>query len=120
MTAELTPPQQLVLAFIEERSANGESPPTYREICKHLGYKSPKAAADHVAALERKGFVTRKKGRARGLSSVRQQDGIPLLGHVAAGMPREGFTDSDQRLPLDPAGYGIKDRSRAFALQVTG
>jgi repressor LexA len=120
MAAELTTPQQLVLAFIEERSANGESPPTYREICERFGYKSPKAAADHVAALERKGHVTRKKGRARGLGLVRKRDGIPLLGHIAAGVPRDGLAESDRRLPLDPAAYGIENRSKAFALHVTG
>jgi repressor LexA len=120
MAAELTTPQQLVLDFIEERSTRGESPPTYREICERFGYKSPKAASDHVAALERKGLVTRKKGRSRGLRLVRRREGIPLLGRIAAGVPREGFAESDQRLPLDPAAYGIENRSRAFALQVTG
>jgi SOS regulatory protein LexA len=120
MAAELTMPQQLVLDFIEERSTHGESPPTYREICERFGYKSPKAAADHVAALERKGLVTRKKGRSRGLRLVRQRVGIPLLGRIAAGTPRDGFSESDLRLPLDPAAYGIKNHSRAFALQVTG
>jgi len=120
MSAELTTTQQLVLDFIEERNARGESPPTYREICEQFGYKSPKAAADHVAALERKGLVTRKKGRSRGLRSIRQRDGIPILGCVAAGLPRDGFAESNQRLPVDPAAYGIKNRARAFALQVTG
>jgi repressor LexA len=120
MAAELTMPQQLVLDFIEERSTHGESPPTYREICERFGYKSPKAAADHVAALERKGLVTRKKGRSRGLRLVRQRVGIPLLGRIAAGTPRDGFSESGPRLPIDPAAYGIKNHSRAFALQVTG
>ena len=120
MSVELTAPQQLVLDFIEERSANGESPPTYREICERFGYKSPKAASDHVAALERKGLVTRNKGRSRGLRSVRQRDGIPVLGTIVAGMPRVGFPESDRRLALDPAAYGIKNRSHAFALKVSG
>lgn len=120
MAAELTTPQQLVLDFIEERNMHGEPPPTYREICERFGYKSPKAAADHVAALERKGVVTRKKGRSRGLRLVRQRDGIPLLGCIPAGTPRDGFPESERRLPIDPAAYGITNRSRAFALQVTG
>ncbi|MGO9244920.1 MAG: transcriptional repressor LexA [Verrucomicrobiia bacterium] len=120
MAAELTTPQQLVLDFIEERSTQGEPPPTYREICKRFGYKSPKAAADHVAALERKGVVVREKGRSRGLRLVRQRGGIPLLGCIPAGTPRDGFPESDRRIQIDPAAYGITSRSRAFALQVTG
>ncbi|MGC2744331.1 MAG: transcriptional repressor LexA [Candidatus Angelobacter sp.] len=118
MSCELTIPQQLILRFLEERSENGEPPPTFREICERFGYKSPKAAADHVSALERKGFLTREKGRARGLRLVRKRAGIPLLGRIAAGLPREAM--AEQRLALDPACYGIPDRSRAFALRVTG
>jgi repressor LexA len=43
-----------------------------------------------------------------------------VLGRIAAGFPREGLAESDQQLPLDPSSYGIRDRSKAFALQVTG
>jgi repressor LexA len=120
MAAELTKPQQLVLEFLEERNANGEAPPTFREICGRFGYRSPKAAADHVAALERKGLVKREKGCARGLRLVRKTIGIPLLGRITAGLPRETFAEAGQRLPIDPASYGIRERSRAFALSVTG
>ena len=120
LSAELTTPQQLVLSFIEERSTNGEPPPTYREICKRLGYKSPKAAADHVAALERKGLLIRTKRSARGLRSARQQPGIPMVGRIAAGVPRDAFGETGRRLPFDPASCGIKDRARAFALEVAG
>jgi len=120
MAAALTNPQQMVLRFLEERNDNGKSPPTYREICKRFGYSSPKAAADHVAALERKGLVTRDKGHARGLRLVRKSAGIPLLGRIAAGTPREALTESNQYLALDPTCYGIRDRARAFALRVTG
>lgn len=120
MDSELTQPQQLILSFLAERSDKGEPPPTYREICKRFGYSSPKAASDHVAALEKKGRVTREKGRARGLRLVQKDPGIPLLGRIAAGLPREGLAEPDQRLSLDPSPYGIRDRSKAFALQVTG
>lgn len=120
MAAELTEPQQLVLDFLEERSANGEVPPTFREICERFGYRSPKAAADHVAALERKGLLTREKGCARGLRLVKKDIGIPVLGHITAGFPRDAAAEAGQRLPIDPVAYGIRERSRAFALRVSG
>jgi repressor LexA len=120
MGRELTKSQRRVLRFLDERNENGEPPPTYREICKRFGYRSTKAAFDHVAALERKGFVKREKGFARGLQLVRKSTGIPLLGRIAAGPPHEALTASDERLNLDPAFCGIRDRSRAFALRVTG
>jgi len=120
MTIELTVAQRKVLHFLEDRRDRGEPPPTYREISEHFGYRSPKAASDHVAALEKKGYVTREKGSARGLRLVQETTGIPLLGRIAAGFPREALTSSGERLNLDPTSYGITDRSRAFALCVTG
>ena len=115
----LTVPQRKVLRFLEEREELGEAPPTYREICKHFGYSSTKAAADHIAALEKKGFVKREKRHARGLRLV-QKMGIPLLGSIAAGLPHEALTQAGQRLVLDPAIYGIRNRAKAFALRVNG
>jgi repressor LexA len=120
MAKELTSAQREVLLFLEERSEKGEPPPTYREICKRCGYRSPKAAFDHVVALEKKGYVMREKGFARGLRLVRKSAGIPLLGSIAAGLPDEALTTTRERLNLDPTSYGIADRSRAFALCVTG
>jgi repressor LexA len=120
MVTELTAAQREVLYFLEDRSEKGEPPPTYREICRRFGYKRPKAAADHVAALEKKGFVTRKRGLARSLKLVRKCTGIPLLGRITAGLPSEALTTADERLNVDPTFYGIRDRSRAFALSVTG
>lgn len=120
MAAELTNPQRSVLRFLEERNANGEPPPTYREICEQFGYKSTRAASDHVSALEKKGYVTRDKKSARGLRLVRDRDGVPLLGHIAAGMPDEVSSAVERRLLLDAKTYGIADPMAAFALTVHG
>jgi len=120
MNAELTTAQQLVLGFIEECSLNGQPPPTYREICSRFGYKSPKAAADHVMALERKGLLVRTKRSARGLRLTQQATGIPLLGRIPAGPPNSGKQNIEARLPVNPEVYGIRDRTHAFALRVFG
>jgi repressor LexA len=120
MAAELTRAQQSVFRFIEERSECGDPPPTYREICERFGYRSPKAASDHVAALERKGLVSKVKGSARGLKVIRKSTGVPVLGRIAAGHPREALDETEEWLPLDPSSYGIKRPSQAFALRVSG
>ncbi len=120
MTAEPTTSQRSILEFLEERVANGEAPPTYREICRRFGYRSPKAAADHVAALERKGLLNRDKGRSRGLRLVSRTSGVPLLGRIAAGLPSEAPPEEPQRLLIDPTSFGIRERSKAFAVRVTG
>jgi repressor LexA len=116
----LTKPQRLLVDFLQERGENDEPPPTYREICTQLKYKSPRAAADLVAALERKGLVTRDKRRARGIRLVQRRTGVPVLGRIAAGPPGDALAEFDECLDLDPAFCGIRDRSKAFALRVTG
>lgn len=118
--ANLTKPQRLLADFLQERVQKDQPPPTYREICTHLCYRSPKSAADLVAALEKKGWVTRDKRRARGIRLVQRRAGVPLLGCVPAGSPREALPEFDECLRLDPAFCGIRDRSNAFALRVTG
>jgi repressor LexA len=116
----LTKPQRLLVAYLEERGDKGEPPPTYREICTHLGYASPKAAADLLTALEKKRIVKRDKGRSRGIRLVQRSTGVPVLGNIAAGAPSEALMGGDACLNLNPGFCGIRDRSRAFALRVTG
>jgi repressor LexA len=120
MRSDLTARQQEVLDFLKEQSTEGAPSPTYREICRHFGYKSPKAAFDHVVALGKKGLLSRAKGSARGIRLVQNVVGIPLFGFIAAGQPQEALTVPDERLNVDPTVYGIHDRSRAFALRVRG
>jgi len=120
MAAQLTARQSEVLAFITDREARGNTPPTYREICQRFGYKSTKAAADHVAALERKGLVSRERGRARGLRLTSNVGGLPLVGVIPAGMPRDAFPHWGEALAVDPRVYGVHDPSKAYAIRVTG
>ncbi len=86
MAVELTVEWKVWL-FLEERSEKGEPPPSYCEIGRRFGFKSAKAAFDHVVALEKKGYVIRQKGAAHGLHLVRRSIGIPVLGRIVAGLP---------------------------------
>ena len=63
----LTPKQAKILEFLQNFRREGGTAPTYREIAKHFGFKSTKAAADHLHALERKGYIRRHGGRSRGI-----------------------------------------------------
>jgi repressor LexA len=120
MPKALTPAQRRVFDFVESRIATGENAPTYREICKELGYRSPKAAVDHIAALERKGYVIRERGRSRSIKLTAKSSGLPLFGRISAGYPSDSPSNLEDRLPIDPTAFGIRDRSKAFALRVRG
>jgi len=120
MKASLTNAQRGVLEFVEERVNEGRNPPSYREICRRFGYKSTKAASDHIAALERKGLLLREKGCARSLRLTGRSTGIPILGRIPAGPPSEVSTEDVDFLQVDPAKFGVRRHGRSFAVRVMG
>ncbi len=62
---KLTVKQRAVLDFIIKFIAEESVPPTYQEIADNFKFKSPTAANDHCKALEKKGYITKKKNRSR-------------------------------------------------------
>ncbi|MEO1715742.1 MAG: MarR family transcriptional regulator [Planctomycetota bacterium] len=63
--ADLSPRQADVLDAILSHQERYQSSLTIREICDMLGIASTNGAADHIKALERKGYVTRTVGSKR-------------------------------------------------------
>lgn len=121
MGSPLTSAQEAVLKYLEKRSKDGHSPPTHREICSNFGYRSPRAATDHLLALERKGYIVRESKRARGVVLVdRSQYKLPLLGRIVAGLPSEAQVSVNEYFRSDPRAFGIRDQSKAFALRIRG
>ncbi len=119
MTKGLTGRQREVLEFITRFKEDRGYPPTVREVAGHFGFKSPRAAHDHMKALERKGFLRSEAGRPRTLEIVgsKSVQGIPMLGRIAAGAPILAVEEADEVLGLDPAFFGS---GRFFALLVRG
>jgi repressor LexA len=121
----LTERQQTILDFISEYAENNGFPPSVREIGQHFGIY-PATVQDHISALERKGYLQKKRFQSRTLtvpaSSRRSRadrpgsSGIPIVGRVAAGLPllaQENIEDVIH-LPKDWAPAG------AFLLKVQG
>jgi SOS-response transcriptional repressor LexA len=63
----LSPRQRVVLEFIGRFAASNGYPPTVREIREAIGVKSTNGVCDHLAALERKGYIRRDPLKSRGL-----------------------------------------------------
>ena len=84
MAAQLTDRQREVFDYICDVIREESRPPTVREISDHFGFRSPKAASDHLAALERKDYIVRKTSSARNIK-VRPElspMGMPLVEKV--------------------------------------
>lgn len=119
----LTERQQSILDFINDYVEENGFPPSVREIGGHFGIY-PATVQDHISALERKGYLQKKRFQSRTLSvsassrrnSASGAPGIPIVGKVAAGEPllaQENIEDIVQ-LPKDWAPTG------AFLLKVQG
>jgi repressor LexA len=114
----LTERQQAILNFINEYVEENGFPPSVREIGRHFGVY-PATVQDHISALERKGYLQKKRFQSRTLSVSafsRREGGIPIVGRVAAGLPllAQENIQNVVHLPRDWAPPG------AFLLKVQG
>jgi repressor LexA len=121
---ELTSRQGEILQFIADFSARQGVPPTVREIGARFRM-TPRAAFDHLKALERKGALRRRAsaGRtSRALTVVRgpgSSRGIPVLGRIAAGAPILAEEQREGVLPIVPEALPGRPED-FFALRVRG
>jgi repressor LexA len=127
MTTPLTHRQQEVLRMLEAHQAQGEPPPTYREIGERLGLPNVSAVAKHVDSLRRKGLLATKDGKTRSialkspLNELRSRIvHIPLFGSIPAGLPSGRQQDAEGCVSVDIQSVGIRPTSRTFALRVSG
>ncbi|UVE19213.1 transcriptional repressor LexA [Pseudomonas sp. LS44] len=89
---KLTPRQTEILEFIKRCLEDNGYPPTRAEIAQELGFKSPNAAEEHLKALARKGAIEMTPGASRGIripgfEPNSEEEGLPIIGRVAAGAP---------------------------------
>src|SRR5574344_63385 len=123
---QITDRQKEVLTFISNFSEQNSFPPTVREISDHFGI-SLRAVQDHIAALQRKGFLSQCQKRSRSIKVLvdeREKEPVayvtkvPLLGTVAAGKPLLCEENLDGYLTLtEPF---VKPGKSYFALHVRG
>ena len=95
---DLTKRQKEIFDFIRKYAAKTGYPPTVREIGKAVGLHSSSTVHAHLANLEKLGLLKRDPSKPRAIellfekagqavSVVRPNNGIPLVGSVAAGAP---------------------------------
>lgn len=115
----ITDRQQAILDFLSARIAQDGVPPSLAEIAQAFGFSQARSAQDHLRALEAKGLIELKPGKARGirLLGVSAEAGLPLVGRVAAGRPILSDAHIERHVAIDPALF----RPRAhFLLRVQG
>ncbi len=119
---KLTSKQQNIYDYIRECLTTGGYTPTMREIADYFGYSSTNTVNDHLQTLAKKGYIIKKPGTARGImlteaatASEKHNQGVPIIGRVAAGTPISAIENLDGYLELSE----FYDE-RHFALHVKG
>lgn len=128
MSTSLTERQRQILHVIEKSMQDRGYPPSVREIGEAVGLNSPSTVHNHLASLQKMGFLYRDPTKPRALevrfdtnSEVamerRPSRHVPLIGEVAAGtglLAQENVEDLIP-LPTDFTGEG-----ELFMLKVRG
>lgn len=125
---EMTQRQREVLGFMRGFSDKHGAPPTVREIAERFRF-TPRAAFDHLRALERKGMLQRRVTDKRvsrmlvltdrGPERARREREIPILGKIAAGAPIFAVENREDVIPVRPEWLAAKGGD-VFALRVRG
>ncbi|MDN3608794.1 transcriptional repressor LexA [Vibrio ostreicida] len=118
----LTPRQQQVFDLIKSKIDVKGMPPTRAEIARELGFRSANAAEEHLKALARKQAIEIIPGASRGIrilldDSANDDEGLPLIGQVAAGEPILAQEHVEAHYQVDPAMFKPQ---ADFLLRVNG
>ena len=104
----LTPRQQQIFELIKDKIDMTGMPPTRAEIARELGFRSANAAEEHLKALARKNVIEIIPGASRGIRIVQSEEelleeqGLPLIGQVAAGEPILAQEHVESHYHVDP------------------
>lgn len=123
MKNTLTERQREIYEFIRETIAKRGIPPSMRELGEQFSIRSTNGVEGHLAALERSGYITRERGKSRGISlgaEARLSATIPLLGRVAAGTPVLSPENREGEVLVDLALFSLRSSHSLFALIVRG
>ncbi len=134
---KLTQRQKMVLEFIQTTIDTDGYPPTLREIGNFMGIRSTNGVNDHLRALERKGYLTRKDMKSRTLRPTRMVERllkgttpivaeldqsdlieIPIVGRVAAGLLQEAIEQPADHVRIDRMLIG--GQRDVFGLRIKG
>ncbi len=96
--------------------------PSYRDIMKAMGIKSPATAYAHVQQLKEKGYLKIRNGEMRSVELTNKSNiftkgiEIPLVGMIAAGSPIEAIEERESiTVPLE-----LLPNLNCYALRVKG
>jgi repressor LexA len=121
---KLTQRQQEIFNFVKGYASKYGYPPTVREIGKAVGLASSSTVHAHLANLEKYGLLRRDPTKPRAIEllfdkakKAVSQDGLPLVGQVAAGQPVLAEENIEEYVGVPDAAGGDEGE---YVLRVAG
>ena len=118
--------QKEILDYITRFHERHGHEPAYSQIARHFGVKSRATIAKHIAALERRGLITRSHEDGSFALNVKVIEmpsdalcEVPLLGRIAAGVPVEVVQDAET-IAVPRFLLGRVRPDRIYAVRVKG
>jgi len=122
--------QKKILEFVNKQVQEKGYPPSVREICKAVGFKSTSTVHAYLAALEEKGLIVKEPSKTRALKVVDKKrknlegyiskqeiENVPIIGRISAGQPVLAVENIEDTFPV-PVEY--LENSPSFMLKVKG
>ena len=101
-----------VLNYIKETQKNEGKSPSYRQICKQMGFASLRTAQHYVLLLKKRGLISQEdNGQISTPFNLSKGETIiaPLVGTVACGEPILAEENIEESFQLPTAIFGKKD-----------
>ena len=134
MQKNLNEKQQSIIDFVNNQVEEKGYPPSVREICKAVGFKSTSTVHAYLEKLEKDGLIHKDPTKPRALkvvnslktSPVRNIESyvsrkelvdVPIVGKVTAGQPILAVENIEDTFPLP---VNFVQNSTAFMLKVQG
>ena len=125
---KLADPQQVILDYMISFTEEHAYPPSVREICAAVGLKSTATVHTHLRNLEKRGLITRDPSKQRAVfintdqlpDRAEKQYAVPLIGHVAAGIPMLAAENIEDAFPLPDVLMHGKEPEEVYMLRVDG
>ena len=114
----LTDAQNELFNWIKEYMKEFQHSPSIRQMMQAMGLKSPAPIQSRLKHLQEKGYISWQEGKARTLQIIDEiiDDGVPIMGSVAAGGLIETYSDVQETLDISD----VLKKKNVFALLVNG
>jgi len=131
MKSKMNEKQQRILDFLIEQINENGYPPSVREICQAVGFKSTSTVHGYLEKLQKEGFIEKDPSKPRALKviddnrikknetllSERELVEVPIVGKVTAGQPILAVENIEDTFPLP---LSFVQNSSVFMLRVEG